>query len=55
MPAAEEGETQIDIIRMEHPLADDDASRADDKPSNMNEALGYLVRRLKNSRQEKVA
>lgn len=50
-------ETQIDIIRMKSISddEDDEPQLASDQQGPMNEALGYLLRRLKDSRQGKAA
>ncbi len=50
-------ETQIDIIRMRSIADDEDdtSSLAQDQQGPMNEALGYLLRRLRDSRQGKAA
>lgn len=52
--------TQIDVIRLSHPVkdGDDGDDTAADTPrqgGTMNETLGYLLRRLRDSRQEKAA
>ncbi len=52
--------TQIDVIRLSHPLTDGDdgddtAENAHRQGGTMNETLGYLLRRLRDSRQEKAA
>ena len=51
-------ETQIDIIRLSHPLEGEEGESGGEAPregGTMNEALGYLLRRLRDSRQGKAA